>query len=104
MKSIQSKIQYPTMARRAGIEGRVTVQFIVNENGDVENAQVVRGIGGGADEEALRVVKQAKFEPGMQRGQPVRVQYAMSINFRLEDSGFSSDENSLQKEQGSGLN
>ncbi|MFP8490294.1 TonB family protein [Gracilimonas sp. Q87] len=104
MKSIQSKIQYPTRARRAGIEGRVTVQFIVNENGDVENAQVVRGIGGGADEEALRVVKEAKFEPGIQRGQPVRVQYAMSINFRLEDSDFSSGENNVQKDNGSGLN
>lgn len=94
MKSIQSKMEYPDMARRAGIEGRVTVQFIVNENGDVENAKVVRGIGGGADEEALRVVRQAKFEPGMQRGRPVRVKYALSVNFRLADSEFSSSENS----------
>ncbi|MAO65506.1 MAG: hypothetical protein CL666_10950 [Balneola sp.] len=104
MKSIQSKIEYPELARRAGIEGRVTVQFIVNENGDVENPKVVRGIGGGADEEALRVINQAKFEPGMQHGQPVRVQYALSINFRLQDSDFSSGENNVQKEQGSGLN
>ena len=94
MKSIQSKIEYPTMARRAGIEGRVTVQFIVNEKGVVENAQVVRGIGGGADEEALRVVKQAKFEPGMQRGKPVRVRYALSINFRLDDTGVSTPDSS----------
>jgi TonB family protein len=104
MKSIQSKIEYPTMARRAGIEGRVTVQFIVTENGDVENAQVVRGIGGGADEEALRVVQQAKFEPGVQRGRPVRVQYALSINFKLEDSDFTSSETEVEPEQGSGLN
>lgn len=92
MKAIQSKIEYPTMARRAGIEGKVTVQFIVNENGDVENAQVVRGIGGGADEEALRVVKDAKFEPGVQRGRKVRVLYAMSINFTLEDANYSAEE------------
>lgn len=92
MKAIQSKIEYPTLARQAGIEGKVTVQFIVNENGDVENPQVVRGIGGGADEEALRVVKEAKFEPGVQRGRKVRVRYAMSINFRLEDSNFSAEE------------
>ncbi|MEX2347644.1 MAG: M56 family metallopeptidase [Balneolaceae bacterium] len=92
MRALQSRIEYPAMARRAGIEGRVTVQFIVNENGDVENAQVVRGIGGGADEEALRVVKEVKFEPGMQKGQPVRVRYALSINFRLQDSEFSSSE------------
>jgi TonB family protein len=89
MQSIQSKIEYPELAERAGIEGRVTVQFIINENGDVENAKVVRGIGGGADEEALRVIREAKFEPGMQRGKPVRLQYAMSINFALEDSEFS---------------
>ncbi|MFD2531915.1 TonB family protein [Gracilimonas halophila] len=92
MAGLHAKLEYPQMARRAGIEGRVTVQFIVNENGDVENARVVRGIGGGADEEALRVVQQSKFEPGIQRGKAVRVQYAMSINFRLEDSNYSSTE------------
>lgn len=94
MKAIQSKMEYPTMARRAGIEGRVTVQFIVNENGDVENPKVVRGIGGGADEEALRVVREAKFEPGIQRGQPVRVRYALSVTFTLDNSEFSTSEDS----------
>jgi TonB family protein len=89
MKALQAKVEYPAMARRAGIEGRVTVQFIVNEQGNVENAVVVRGIGGGADEEALNVIKEAKFEPGLQRGRTVRVQYALSINFRLEESEFS---------------
>ncbi|MDR9420020.1 energy transducer TonB, partial [Gracilimonas sp.] len=53
------------------------------KQGNVENARVVRGIGGGCDEEALRVVREAKFEPGMQRGHPVRVQYSLNINFRL---------------------
>lgn len=104
MKALQSKVEYTEMARRAGIEGRVTVQFIVNENGDVEKAEVVRGIGGGLDESALAAVKEATFEPGMQKGQPVRVRYALSVNFRLEDSDFSSGENSISQEQGSGLN
>src|SRR5690625_304341 len=81
----QSQIRYPEMARRAGIEGRVPIQFIVNERGEVENPVVVRGIGGGADEEALRVVSQAKFTPGMQRGRPVRVQYSLPIFFRLQN-------------------
>jgi len=94
MKALQSKIEYPEMARRAGIEGRVTVQFIVNESGDVENAKVVRGIGGGCDETALAAVRKAKFEPGMQKGKPVRVRYALSVNFRLQDSDFSASENS----------
>lgn len=82
---LQSKIKYPEMARRAGIEGRVYIQFIVNEQGQVENPQVIRGIGGGADEEALRVVRQAQFRPGMQRGRPVRVQYSLPIFFRLQN-------------------
>ncbi len=85
LAELQSKIKYPEMARRAGIEGRVYIQFIVNEQGQVENPQVIRGIGGGADEEALRVVSQAEFKPGMQRGRPVRVQYSLPIFFRLQN-------------------
>lgn len=85
MAKLQRGVTYPEMARRAGIEGRVTVQFIVNENGEVENPRVVRGIGGGCDEEALKAVKQAEFKPGEQRGRPVRVQYSLSINFRLDN-------------------
>lgn len=82
---LQRRVKYPEMARRAGIEGRVTVQFIVNENGDVENPRVIRGIGGGCDEAALEAVKQAKFTPGMQRGRPVRVQYSLPILFQLKN-------------------
>lgn len=82
---LQKNIKYPEMARRAGIEGRVYVQFIVNERGDVEDPRVIRGIGGGADEEALRAVRQAKFKPGMQRGRPVRVQYSLPIVFQLQN-------------------
>lgn len=85
ISAVQNSVEYPEMARRAGIEGRVTVQFIVNENGDVENARVVRGIGGGCDEAALEAVRKAKFKPGKQRGRPVPVQFALSINFRLQN-------------------
>lgn len=85
LAELQSNIRYPEQARRAGIEGRVYVQFIVNEEGEVENPQVIRGIGGGCDEEALRAVRQAQFRPGMQRGRPVRVQYSLPIVFRLQN-------------------
>ncbi|MEX0593756.1 MAG: TonB family protein [Balneolaceae bacterium] len=84
LAELQGNIRYPEMARRAGIEGRVYVQFIVNERGEVENPQVIRGIGGGCDEEALRAVSQANFRPGMQRGRPVRVQYSLPIVFQLQ--------------------
>jgi TonB family protein len=85
LAQLQTQIRYPEMARRAGIEGRVYVQFIVNEQGDVEKPVVIRGIGGGADEEALRAVSNAKFKPGVQRGQSVRVMYSLPIVFRLQN-------------------
>lgn len=83
---LQSQVTYPEMARRAGIEGRVTIQFIVNERGQVENPRVIRGIGGGCDEEALKAVSQARFTPGLQRGRPVKVQYSLPIVFRLQNN------------------
>jgi len=85
LKKLQSQVYYPEMARRAGIEGRVTVQFIVNERGQVENPRVIRGIGGGCDEVALEAVSKAKFVPGLQRGRPVKVQYSLPIVFRLSN-------------------
>lgn len=88
LASIQSKVNYPEMAKRAGIEGRVTVQFIVNKSGDVEDPKIIRGVGGGTDEEALRVIKEAKFTAGVQRGRTVRVQYTLPIIFKLSDSDF----------------
>lgn len=85
LAELQSKIEYPEAARRAGIEGRVYVQFIVNEQGRVEDPRVIRGIGGGADEEALQAVRDAEFQPGLQRGRPVRVQYSLPIVFQLSN-------------------
>jgi len=104
LASIQKEIRYPETARRAGIEGRVYVQFIVNENGQVENPRIIRGLGGGLDEEAIRAVKHAEFKPGIQRGQPVRVQYALPIVFRLmgndNDSDGATSSNDLDIEPG----
>tara|TARA_R100000388_G_scaffold94999_1_gene85042 strand:+ start:23952 stop:24332 length:381 start_codon:yes stop_codon:yes gene_type:complete len=85
MANLQGKIEYPKEAKESGVEGRVTVQFVVDKFGDVRDAKVIRGIGAGADEEALRVVKTATFDPGEQDGEPVCVQYALSVNFRLEN-------------------
>jgi periplasmic protein TonB len=81
LEALQSEIRYPERALRANIQGRVFVQFIVNERGEVENPIIVRGIGGGCDEEAIRVVSKAKFNPGMQRGRPVKVQYNLPVVF-----------------------
>ncbi len=85
LAGLQKQVRYPEMARKAGIEGRVIIQFIVNEDGNVEDPRVVRGIGGGCDEEAMRAVKKAQFQPGRQRGKPVRVQYSLPIVFKLQN-------------------
>ncbi|MDX1547863.1 MAG: energy transducer TonB [Rhodothermales bacterium] len=82
--AIQKDIKYPEIARKAGVEGRVIVQFVVNEQGQVVDPVVVRGIGAGCDEEALRVVKQAKFKPGKQRGKAVKVKMSLPITFKLK--------------------
>ena len=84
MRSLQQCIEYPEMARRAGVQGRVFVQFVVDEQGNVQNPVVTRGQGAGLDEEALRCVRTVKFSPGMQRGQPVQVQMSLPVTFRLQ--------------------
>ena len=81
--SVQKKIKYPELARNAGIEGRVVIQFVVTSTGEIANPVVVRGIGGGCDEAALEALKYAKFQPGMQRGRPVNVSYSLPITFSL---------------------
>ena len=81
---IQKKIKYPEIARKAGVEGRVIIQFIVDESGNVSEPAVVRGIGAGCDEEALRVVREAKFKPGKQRGKSVKVKMSLPITFKLK--------------------
>ena len=83
MAALAKELEYPDFARKAGIEGRVTVEYVVNEQGQVEDPKVLRGLGGGLDEEALRVIKLMKFEPGKQRGRPVKVRVATAVNFRL---------------------
>lgn len=83
LEELQKSIQYPDIARRAGIEGRVIVQIVVDTDGQVTDPQVVRGLGGGLDEEAVRLVRTASFKAGMHQGIPVRVKMSLPITFRL---------------------
>lgn len=83
MRAIYERVTYPELAKNAGIEGRVVVQFIVDENGDVIDPRVIRGIGGGCDEAAIEAVRGVKFTPGVQRGRNVAVQFQLPIVFRL---------------------
>lgn len=83
--AVQKRIKYPEMARKAGIEGRVIIQFVVGKDGSIINPRVVRGIGGGCDEAALKALEEAKFQPGRQRGVPVNVSYSLPIAFSLKN-------------------
>lgn len=78
-------IHYPDMARAANIQGRVIISFVVNEDGSISDAKILRGIGGGCDEEALRVVNaMPHWKPGKQNGQAVKVLFTLPITFVLQ--------------------
>ncbi len=84
MKYLQQNIKYPQLARENNITGRVYVTFVVERDGSVTGVRVVRDIGGGCGQEAVRVVKaMPKWSPGKQRGKAVRVQYNLPVNFSL---------------------
>ena len=82
LQGLQSKITYPEVASRLGIEGKVIIQAIVDEIGNVTSVKTLKGIGGGCDEIAMNAVKDSKFIPGKQRGKPVKVQMTIPIVFK----------------------
>ena len=85
MEYIQKNIKYPMMARESDIQGRVFVNFVVEPDGTITNVMVMRGIGGGCDEEALRVVQSMpNWKPGKQRGSAVRCSFTVPIIFKLQ--------------------
>jgi protein TonB len=84
LKYLSENVKYPVMAKEAGIQGKVFLEFVVEKDGSVTDAKVIRGIGGGCDEEALRVVENMpRWIPGKQRGVAVRVRFNMPIRFVL---------------------
>jgi protein TonB len=85
MDFVSKNVVYPKEAQEKGISGRVMVSFIVEKDGSVNEVKIVRGIGGGCDEEAVRVVKSMpKWKPGKMKGKPVRVSYMMPIIFKRQ--------------------
>jgi protein TonB len=84
IQGIQSRIVYPEIAKRAGVDGRVYVLAFVDEHGNVTKAQLIKGLGAGLDEAALDAIRQTKFKPGKQRGKPVKVQVSIPIVFKLQ--------------------
>ena len=81
---LSENTKYPQIAKESGVQGRVFVNFVVEPNGSISNVKVLRGIGSGCDEEAMRVVKLLPcFNPGKKRGEPVRVSYTLPVVFKL---------------------
>lgn len=83
MGAILSRVKYPRAAQQRMIEGSVLIGFRVNEAGDVDDIEVLRGIGYGCDEVASEAVRQTKFSPGLLAGKPTPVRMILPVQFRL---------------------
>lgn len=83
---LSENISYPKQAQRLGVQGKVFVEFIVEKDGSLSNMQVIKGIGGGCDEEALRIMRNSpKWKPGSQRGHLIRQKMLQPITFALSE-------------------
>jgi protein TonB len=83
--AIQSKLVYPEIARKAGVEGRVYVNVIIDEKGNVVGAKVIKSLGNnGCDEAAIAAIKAVKWRPAKQRDKPVKVQVGIPVVFKLK--------------------
>lgn len=82
-KKVSTSIKYPSRAKQRNAHGKVFVEFVVSPSGEPVNFKIVKGIGNGCDEEAVRVLKQIRWEPGKQRGNPVFVKMTLPVHFRL---------------------
>ena len=91
-KYLSENLRYPTNAQRKGIEGTVIVAFVVNTDGTTTDIEILRSVGGGCDEEVIRIVKGSpKWTPGMQRGTPVRTRMRLPLRFILGGTDTSRD-------------
>lgn len=85
LKFISKNIKYPTIAQENGVQGRVIIQFVVNQDGSIVDPVVMRSVDPYLDKEALRVIKMMpKWKPGKQRGKAVRVKYTVPVTFKLQ--------------------
>lgn len=85
MEYVAKNVKYPQLAKEMGTQGRVFVSFVVEKDGSISNVELLRGIGNGCDEEAIRVVKSMpKWNPGLQCGRAVRVSCNLPISFKLQ--------------------
>ncbi|MDE5677798.1 energy transducer TonB [Phocaeicola sp.] len=85
LKFLSKNIKYPTISQENGVQGKVIVQFVVNQDGSIVDPQIVRSVDPYLDKEALRVIKtMPKWKPGKQRGKAVRVKFTVPVTFKLQ--------------------
>lgn len=85
LKFLMKNAKYPTISQENGVQGKVSVKFVIEKDGSIADPVVVRGVDPYLDKEALRVVKSMpKWKPGKQRGKPVRVSYTVPVIFKLQ--------------------
>lgn len=86
MEYLKKNIRYPAICKEQGLQGRVIVQFVINTDSTISDAQVIKPVNPHFDKEALRVVNaMPKWIPGEQRGKPVRTRFTLPVTFRLEE-------------------
>ncbi len=84
LQAIYKLIEYPELAKNAGLQGKVYVLAFIDASGNVEDVKVIKGIGGGCDEATVKAVKQCKFTPGKSKGNNVKVKMSLQIQFKLK--------------------
>ncbi len=84
IKSVGHKLKYPSLAQKAGIEGTVSIKAMIDKDGNVFTAELLKSVGAGCDEEALEYVKELRFKPGTQREKPVKVWMVIPVKFKLK--------------------
>ena len=84
MPDLVKKIKYPTVAKQTNLEGKVFAMAFVDEKGNVDKVKIIKGLGGGCDEEVERVLSISKFKPGQHEGKPVKVKTTISVAFKIK--------------------
>ena len=99
MKYLEKNLRYPQICKEQGVQGRVIVQFVVNTDSTITDVNVIKPVNPHLDEEAVRVVKaMPKWNPGKQRGEPVRVRFFLPVTFRLPKDTVKVDTVSVNKQ------
>lgn len=83
LPAIYKLIEYPSMAKNIGVQGKVYVLAFINKDGTVDDVKVIKGIGAGCDEATVEAIKKTKFIPGESGGKPSKVKMSLQINFKL---------------------